>query len=70
MSDVKLSGPCNSTIFTTCCSTAITERESKCPNCNDYIYPDSEDYTASESQRSRMRWEQAYGPIRRGRRYL
>jgi hypothetical protein len=61
MSSVQLSGPCNSTIFTTCCHTAITERESNCPKCDDWIFPDSEDRTYSEADRRRLRWYEAYG---------
>ncbi len=33
MPSVKLSGPTNSTLFTTCCGVAICDDQSTCPRC-------------------------------------
>lgn len=55
MPTVRLSGPNNSTLFTTCCDVAITDREECCPKCKAVIWPRSRD----------ARWEAAYGPWRR-----
>lgn len=55
MPTVRLSGPNNSTLFTTCCEVAICDDQANCPVCKEEITP-----------RSRQdRWEAAYGPWRR-----
>ncbi|MER9769009.1 hypothetical protein NKJ09_23425 [Mesorhizobium sp. M0189] len=56
MATVFLDGPNNSTLFTTCCETAITDEENVCPRCRQDVEPTGR--TA--------RWETAYGHIRRG----
>lgn len=50
MPSVYLCSPTNSTLFTTCCDTAITDWQDKCQSCNQTIEPRS--------------WDSAYGPIR------
>ena len=55
MSTVFLSCPTNSTMFTTCCRTAICDDQSHCPRCGEEVLP-----------RGRFeRWEAAFGPRRR-----
>ena len=53
---VYLSGPNNSTMFTTCCEVAITG--ACCPRCLQEVLPLGDV----------SRWSAAYGPIRRGTR--
>ena len=55
MPTVRLSGPNNSTMFTTCCGLAICDDQANCPGCKKEIWPRS----------GRDRWEAAYGPTRR-----
>ena len=67
MPSVMLSGPNNSTMFTTCCETAILETQRCCPRCKKPVYPYSDfnsgaDYT--NQQVHRMRWQWAFGPHR------
>ncbi len=52
---VFLCSPINSTMFTTCCKVAITDREANCPACKSEVLPRSRD----------GRWEKAYGPWRK-----
>lgn len=42
MSDVYHCSPLNSTTFTTCCHVAVIT-ESKCPTCNCFVYPFTDD---------------------------
>ena len=58
VSGVYLCSPTNSTMFTTCCHTAICDDQANCPSCGVEVLPHS----------SRGRWEYAYGPIRRKQR--
>ncbi len=37
MASVRFSGPDNSTFFTTCCGTAITDDEKNCPSCGEEV---------------------------------
>lgn len=39
MSDVRRSGPSNSTHFTTCCGVAILPSQQRCPGCKKDVYP-------------------------------
>jgi len=55
MPTVYLCSPTNSTMFTTCCNVAITDREADCPVCKREVTPHS----------ASGRWEAAYGPYRR-----
>ena len=55
MATVFLSGPTNSTMFTTCCSVAICRDEERCPGCGERVLP----HTYKD------RWEAAYGRSRR-----
>ena len=55
---VRLSGPNNSTLFTTCCGVAITDRECNCPACGDLIIGWD---AASPYMRGMIRWNMAYG---------
>jgi len=59
MSTVFLDGPNNSTLFTTCCEVAITDREGCCPYCGQDVEPKG----------AGARWSTAYGPIRRKERW-
>lgn len=56
---VFLSGPTNSTFFTTCCEVAISDREAECPVCRQLVLPRNGD----------ERWSKAFGAIQRGRSY-
>lgn len=55
MSTVYFSGPNNSTFFTTCCSLAINDYQTKCPGCKVEVTPLSH----------RGRWEVAMRPYRK-----
>lgn len=59
MSEVYLDGPANSTMFTTCCEVAITDREQHCPLCSQEVTPHGHG----------ARWSWAYGRIKRGLAY-
>ena len=59
MSSVFLSGPTNSTMFTTCCEVAINDEQGACPRCKQDVQPKGRD----------ARWSTAYGPIKRGQRW-
>lgn len=59
MSSVYLDGPSNSTMFTTCCDVAITDREQRCPRCGQEVEPVGHG----------ARWSLAYGRIKRGGSY-
>lgn len=48
MSGVRFSGPTNSTFFTTCCRAAITDREERCPQCREDVYPFYKGMSGSE----------------------
>lgn len=68
-SGVQLSGPTNSTIFTTCCQTAINDNESRCPRCRELVYPYHDDMTEADRDEiyrdvGNLRWRRAYGPSR------
>ena len=75
MPTVQLSGPTNSTMFTTCCGVAICDDQAACPRCGEDIYPFFEGMSNAEREKlalgaysspvRRLRWEAAYGPIRR-----
>lgn len=55
MPSVYLCSSTNSTMFTTCCSVAITDDQAHCPQCKSEVHP-----------RSRIgRWEKAFGPFRK-----
>ena len=41
MGSVYYDSPTNSTLFTTCCDAAITDRESSCPACGFEVDPSS-----------------------------
>lgn len=60
MSTVRFSGPTNSTFFTTCCRVAITDRQQKCLQCGEDVYP----FYKGMSDRER---DEAEGHIRRSR---
>jgi hypothetical protein len=45
----------NSTMFTECCETAITDSESNCPRCGRKVIG----WDASRSERHRIRWQNA-----------
>jgi len=54
---VELSSSTNSTMFTTCCGTAICNDQKKCPSCENEIYGcDAE----SDHERGIMRWNYAF----------
>ncbi len=59
MATVFLSGPNNSTMFTTCCEVAITDEQNRCPYCSQEVTPEGHS----------ARWEVAYRPIQQGRRW-
>lgn len=61
MASVRLSGPTNSTMFTTCCGVAILEHQAQCPKCREDVWPTE----ATSHATHRARWEVAYGPTRR-----
>lgn len=67
MPTVKLSGPNNSTLFTTCYGCAICDDQRCCPGCGEEVTPTSEskDWATWRHQNGRLRWEAAYGPTRR-----
>jgi hypothetical protein len=54
MPTVMLSNPTNSTMFTSCCSMALTEQQTACPSCGQRIEPTE----------PRYRWEAAYAADR------
>jgi hypothetical protein len=58
---VHFSGPTNSTLFTDCCGTAVTDNEQRCPSCG-----------AEVPYSPRARWDMAmrglYGPDYKKRR--
>lgn len=54
MATVYLSSTENSTMFTTCCRTAIRDDQGECPRCGEAVTPLG----------ARARWEAAYGPTR------
>jgi predicted amidophosphoribosyltransferase len=63
--------PTNSTHFTTCCETAITDRERCCPRCGEPVYPhhsrygeDPEEDKYSDHYRSMARHRQAMAKSR------
>jgi len=60
---VRLCSPTNSTLFTECCDCAVTDTDSRCPHCKRLVIGHDE----SPSERRKLRWEHAYGPIRRRR---
>ena len=70
MSDVFLSSPYNSQMFTTCCKVAICDYQQKCPICKDDVYPfykgmsDEEREEASGGYKHHTthmrRWSRAY----------
>ncbi len=64
MPSVRLSGPNNSTMFTTCCSSAINDYQSLCPRCGEPVYPYPTKDDLSDYQVHMARWERAYGPYR------
>ena len=37
MASVFLCSPTNSTLFTTCCEVAITDKEDRCPHCKEEV---------------------------------
>jgi len=47
----------NSTFFTSCCRTAITDREKRCPECGKKVIGWDAD---SKESRHRIRWNHAY----------
>ena len=59
MATVFLWSPTNSTLFTTCCEVAITDRQDCCPKCGDEVEPK----TGIE------RCNLAYGVIKGGKGY-
>ena len=61
MNGVHLSGSTNSTMFTDCCGCAITDRETRCPECGEEVYPGDD---STENERRNLRWDMAYGPMR------
>ena len=54
---VFLSSRGNSTMFTTCCETAITSSEKRCPSCEKYVYGHD---SINDYQRDLKRWQYAY----------
>jgi len=62
MKQVFLSSPTNSQMFTRCCNVAICDDQALCPRCREEVYPGME---CSDHERSKLRWSQAYGPIKR-----
>lgn len=52
----------NSTLFTRCCKLAICDDQACCPGCGEEVYPGRD---ATDHQRRKYRWNQAYGPTRR-----
>lgn len=53
---VYLSSPTNSTMFTTCCDTAICDDQTECPRCGKLVYGwDSDNIRQA-------RWKYAYKP--------
>lgn len=56
MPTVRFSGPNNSTLFTTCCGSAVID-ERNCPSCGLVISPRSH----------RARWDAAMGPLEKER---
>ena len=67
MSSVRLSGPTNSTMLTTCCGCAILEHQRGCPRCKEDVYPYYEGSTEeySSHQVRNIRWRRAYWPERK-----
>ena len=59
---VELCSPTNSTMFTTCCGSAILSRERSCPSCNKPVYPyfDNDEPTMSPSEVHNYRWSYAF----------
>ena len=51
---VSLSGPTNSTLFSTCCHVAVCDHHKACPSCGKRVVPGS----------PVERWESAYAPYR------
>jgi len=58
MATVRLCGPLNSTMFTTCCDVAILDHQGKCPQCSEDVEPFNPE---SQYRTHRARWEKAYG---------
>ena len=54
---VFLCSPTNSQMFTTCCESAITSSEKKCPSCGKYVYGHDAE---SDHKRGVMRWRYAF----------
>ena len=54
---VHLSGSTNSTMFTDCCDSAVTERDTKCPSCGALVYPVGEE---DDHKRATLRWQYAF----------
>jgi len=67
MSDVRLSGPTNSQLFTTCCGLAICEDQERCPGCNVSVWPFDDDMEPDERNQyerhevRQLRWRRAFG---------
>ena len=41
MAEVRYCCQTNSTLFSTCCGSAVTDKEDKCPSCGEKIWPES-----------------------------
>jgi hypothetical protein len=63
MASIYLCSPTNSTIFTTCCDTAILNHEVNCPSCKKRVFPFYDCESAHE--RGRYRWSHVYKPPKR-----
>lgn len=48
MAGVRYANANNSTLFTTCCDTAIVDSQSKCPRCGTDVYPFYEGMSQAE----------------------
>lgn len=70
MSGVFLCSATNSTMFTTCCETAICDDEQKCPSCGEFVHPFDEYMTDKERDKissgyfnsnvRELRWKSAF----------
>ena len=54
---VHLSSNTNSTMFTNCCGSAVTNRDIKCPSCGATVYGAD---VPNEHERGQLRWKYAF----------
>jgi transcription initiation factor IIE alpha subunit len=72
MSRVFLCCDTNSTMFTSCCETAICDHQQKCPECGEDVHPyfggmnndDRAELSRDQHRVRTARWNQAFRPRR------